>query len=60
MIIVENLYFSYKDDEILQNLNFRVNSGKWISIIGGNGSAPRRARRATNEPRRGKRQGIPE
>ncbi|XVJ45084.1 ATP-binding cassette domain-containing protein [Candidatus Phytoplasma australasiaticum] len=38
MIIVENLYFSYKDDEILQNLNFRVNSGKWISIIGGNGS----------------------
>ncbi|MDV3157370.1 MAG: ATP-binding cassette domain-containing protein [Candidatus Phytoplasma australasiaticum] len=38
MIIVENLYFSYKDDEILQNLNFRVTDGKWISIIGGNGS----------------------
>ncbi|MDO8059995.1 energy-coupling factor ABC transporter ATP-binding protein [Candidatus Phytoplasma citri] len=38
MIVVENLYFSYKDVEILQNLNFCINSGKWISIIGGNGS----------------------
>ncbi|MDV3148710.1 MAG: ATP-binding cassette domain-containing protein [Pigeon pea little leaf phytoplasma] len=38
MICVENLYFSYKEVEILQNLNFSINSGKWISIIGGNGS----------------------
>ncbi|MFR0367881.1 ATP-binding cassette domain-containing protein [Candidatus Phytoplasma palmae] len=38
MIIVKNLDFKYKDKIIFHNLNFIINSGQWISIIGENGS----------------------
>ncbi|MBP3059391.1 ATP-binding cassette domain-containing protein [Texas Phoenix palm phytoplasma] len=38
MIIVKNLDFKYKDKRIFHNLNFIIESGQWISIIGENGS----------------------
>lgn len=39
MIKVENVYFKYKNsDSILKNINFTVNDGEVISIVGKNGS----------------------
>ncbi|MDC9031957.1 ATP-binding cassette domain-containing protein [Columbia Basin potato purple top phytoplasma] len=38
MIIVKNLNFNYKDKKILNNLNFEITKGTWVSLIGDNGS----------------------
>ncbi len=39
MIKVENVYFKYKNsDSVLKNINFTVNDGEIISIVGKNGS----------------------
>ncbi|MDV3205273.1 MAG: energy-coupling factor transporter ATPase [Weeping tea tree witches'-broom phytoplasma] len=39
MIIVKNLSFGYKKDlSILNNINFKILPGQWVSIIGDNGS----------------------
>ncbi|WEK82400.1 MAG: ABC-type cobalt transport system, ATPase component [Candidatus Phytoplasma pruni] len=38
MIIVKGLNFSYKEKQILHDLNFKINPGTWVSIIGDNGS----------------------
>lgn len=39
MIELENVYFKYKNgDSILENLNFKINDGEFIAIVGKNGN----------------------
>ena len=38
MIEVKNVYKIFKDDYILENINFKVNEGEKIGIVGVNGS----------------------
>src|SRR5690606_39539529 len=35
---ISNLYFSYKDREIIKNISFRVETGEIIGILGPNGA----------------------
>lgn len=38
MVLVNNLYFQYGDNDILQNISFRINQFEFISIVGDNGT----------------------
>lgn len=38
LIKAENLYFSYQQDYVLKDLNFEMNKGELVVIVGGNGS----------------------
>ena len=38
LIKVENLSFSYTNEEAVKNISFHIDKGSWISIIGHNGS----------------------
>lgn len=38
IIEVENLYFSYGDREVLNNINFSIHKGDYLGIVGSNGA----------------------
>ena len=38
MIKIENVSFKYEDEYVLKDLNFSVNEGEIIAIVGKNGS----------------------
>ncbi len=38
IIDVENLYFAYKNEYILKDINFSIKSGDFVSLIGSNGA----------------------
>ena len=49
MIKVVNIYKSFKDRLILNNINFEVNKGETLVIIGGSGSGKNSAKNIFRE-----------
>lgn len=38
MIELKNVFFKYKDEEVLKNINLKIGQGDSIALIGANGS----------------------
>ncbi len=57
MLKINNLAFSYKEDEILKNINFTLNKGEILALLGPNGSGKSTLLRCINgilKPDKGK------